>query len=91
MDMQMDLGNKRYISSEVRFYTVDDIMELTGWGKKKVLMLFKDPEFPSAIYGKRMIVEAHALIDFFSVKRGKENSDHWTRGELSNELRKRVG
>ena len=68
MDMQMNMSNKGFISSEVRFYTVDDIMELTGWGKKKVLMLFKDPEFPSANYGKRMLVEAHALIDFFSVK-----------------------
>ena len=91
MNIYMESSSKRYISSEVRFYTVDDIMSLTGWGKKKVLTLFKDPEFPSAIYGKKMIVEAHALIDFFSVKRGKEGNDHWTRGELSNELKKRIG
>lgn len=86
---QMD--SKRYISSEVRFYTVEDVMKMTGWGKKVVLRIFNDPEFPSANFGRAFLVEAHALIEYFSVKRTKTGDYHWKKGELSDELRKRVG
>ena len=48
MDAQMEIINRRYISSDVRFYTVKDVMELTGWSEKIVLSIFRDPEFPAA-------------------------------------------
>ena len=45
-----------HISSEVRFYTVSDVMEMTSWSKKVVLRLFNDPDFPSLDYGKAKLV-----------------------------------
>ena len=93
MDAQMEIINRRYISSDVRFYTVKDVMELTGWSEKIVLSIFRDPEFPAADFGKSRIVEAHALIEYFSIRREKENgvseSDR-KKGELSNELKRRI-
>lgn len=91
MQNLIEQDNKRYISSEVHFYTADDIAEMTGWGKKTVLKMFREPDFPSLNYGKAFIVEAHALIEYFSVKRGRYSDLEWARGELSDELKKRVG
>lgn len=93
MDAQMEITNRRYISSDVRFYTVKDVMELTGWSEKIVLSIFRDPEFPAADFGKSRIVEAHALIEYFSIRREKGNGVSETdrkKGELSNELKRRI-
>ena len=67
MNMQYET-NRLPISSEVRFYTISDVMELTSWSKKVVLGLFNEPEFPASNLGKAKVVEAHALIEFFSRK-----------------------
>jgi len=91
MNIQTEMMGAAFPSNEVRFYTSEDIMKLTGWGEKAVNMMFRDPEFPSVDFGKHKVVEAHALINYFSVRRSKKEGKHWTRGELSNELRKRVG
>ena len=68
---------QRYISSEVRFYTIDELRKLLGWSEMTVQKLFNDPSFPSADYGKSKIVEAHALIDFFSTKHTKARERYW--------------
>lgn len=81
---------QQYVSSEVRFYTVDDVTKLTGWSENIVLKMFNDPEFPSADFGRAKIIEAHALIDYFSKKRKKSNEAYWKKGELRDELRKRL-
>lgn len=86
MDLTMD--NK---SGEARFYTVSQVMKLTGWSEAVVLKLFNDPKFPSADYGRAKIVEHNAFISFFSVKRCKADDDYWKRGDLINELRRRAG
>ncbi len=69
--------NRRYISSEVKFYTIGELVEMSGWSENTVQRLFNDPKFPSADYGRLKIVEAHALIDFFSQKHTKENERYW--------------
>ena len=46
MDIQNEL-KKMAISSEVRFYTVEDISKMSGWGENVVLKMFNDPAFPS--------------------------------------------
>lgn len=79
-----------HISSEVRFYTVSDVMEMTSWSKKVVLRLFNDPDFPAAELGKAKVVEAHALIDYFSVRRSREDPEEGRNGELKNELKRRM-
>ena len=70
---------RQYISSEVRFYTIDELTRMLGWSESTVQKLFNDPRFPSADFGKNKVVEAHALIDFFSKKNSKDKSRHWSR------------
>lgn len=79
-----------YVSSEVRFYTASDLMKLTGWSETIVLKLFNDPDFPSADFGRAKIVEAHALIDYFSRKRTKHKEVYWKKGEISDDVKKRL-
>ncbi len=72
----MDM-NKLYVSSEVRFYTISDLMKMLGWSETTVQRLFNDPKFPASNYGRGKVVEAHALIDFFSRRHDRERKPHW--------------
>lgn len=69
--------DKRYISSEVCFYTVADLCKMLGWSHGTVEKLFRDPKFPSADFGRGKVVEAHALIDYFSKKHERERDRFW--------------
>ncbi len=64
-----------YVSSEVIFYSVDDLIKMTGWSRKTVQRMFRDPEFHSVQMGRKQLIENHALIEYFSVKRVKEFID----------------
>lgn len=77
MNLTSESVKRTYISSEVRFYTMVEIQDLTGWSDKTVKKLFNDPKFPSANFGRTKVVEAHALIDFFSKKHVKEREIYW--------------
>lgn len=66
-----------YVSSEVIMYSINDIKEMTGWSHNTVEKLFNDPRFPSVDYGKRKLVENHALMRFFSVRREKARDRYW--------------
>lgn len=68
---------KTYISSEARFYTVKDLQEMLGWSMNTVLKLFNDPQFPASDFGKTKVVEAHALINFFSKRHERNNERYW--------------
>ena len=78
-----------YISSEARFYTIGNIQEMTGWSKKTVQRLFNDPRFPAADYGRIKVVEAHALIDYFSKRHEKDRERHWQSDSVRSETRRR--
>ena len=41
------------LSSDVTLYSVEDVMEMTGWSQRTVLRLFHNPAFPATNYGKR--------------------------------------
>lgn len=69
--------SKLYISSEVRFYTISDLIKLLGWSETTVQKMFNDPKFPSSDFGRTKVVEAHALIDYFSKRHTKHNDRHW--------------
>ena len=77
MKIGEDTGTQIYLSSEVKFYTVDELKELLGWSRDTVLKLFKDPKFPSSDFGREKVVEAHALIEYFSKKHTKELDRYW--------------
>ena len=62
---------------EVKFYKVHDLQKMLGWSEATVLKLFNDPNFPSADFGKGKVVEAHALIDYFSTKHVKSRERYW--------------
>ena len=66
-----------YVSSDIQFYTVDDLIEMLGWGEATVQKLFNAPDFPSVDYGKTKVVEKHALIEYFSKKRLKNSEPYW--------------
>ena len=65
------------IPVEIRFFTISDLQEMLGWSETTVQKLFKDPNFPSADFGKSKVVEAHALIDYFSTKHVKKRERYW--------------
>lgn len=65
------------LSCEVKFYTIADLIKMTGWSETTVQKLFNDPKFPSSDFGKTKIIEAHALIDYFARKHTKEYDGYW--------------
>ena len=69
------------ISSEVRLYSINDVVEMSGWSKRVVQKLFNDPDFSSLDYGKAKLVEAHALIAFLSVKHERDREPYWIKME----------
>ena len=79
------MPNRQYVSSEVRFYTIDDLVKMLGWSKHTVQKLFNDPKFPAADFGRTKMVEAHALIDFFSKRNMKDESRHLNKKGMLNE------
>ena len=68
---------RHYISSDVKFYTISDLTKLLKWSENTVQRLFNDPKFPSANFGRTKVVEAHALIEYFSRKHTKETERYW--------------
>ena len=66
-----------YVSSEVKFYTISDLMKLLGWSEATVQKLFNDPKFPAANFCRNKVVEAHALIDYFSRRHDKHKEVYW--------------
>ena len=41
---------KNYVSSDVKFYTIEDMQRLTGWSENTIQKLFNDPSFPASNY-----------------------------------------
>ena len=74
---EMSTLDRIYVSSEVIMYSIADIQEMTGWSETTVQKLFNDPRFPAADYGKRKLVENHALMQFFSIRREKARDTFW--------------
>ena len=64
-------------SKAIVFLNTKDLQKMTGFSKKTVEKLFRDPEFPSCNYGKQQVAEVHAVIKYFSVSRHKEDSYFW--------------
>lgn len=81
---------REYISSDVKFYTVAEVMKLTGWSEAIVLRMFNDPLFPAADYGRSKIVEAHALIEFFSKRHEKARARNWGNEDMKKDLMRRI-
>jgi hypothetical protein len=83
-NMMSNSMSRQYISSEVRFYTITELAEMLGWGEMTVQKMFNDPSFPAVDFGKQKVVEAHALINYFSTRRSKETDRHWRKKGKAN-------
>ena len=70
-----EAGTRR--ETEVRFYSIYDLIDLLGWSEPTVQKLFNDPKFPAVDYGKQKVVEKHALIRYFSERREKKYDSYW--------------
>ncbi|MBE6018349.1 MAG: hypothetical protein E7233_12230 [Lachnospiraceae bacterium] len=78
-----------YTSSRVLFYTMDDIMRMSGWDEWTVRKMFYDRRFPSQYFGREPVVEAHALIRFF-MKLEEQRRDKQEMEELYSVWRERA-
>lgn len=76
-ELKDNFFTQAYVSSEARFFTINDIQEMTGWSENTVKKLFNDPKFPSADYGRTPVIEVHALIDYFSKRHEKKLDSYW--------------
>ena len=57
----------RPIICDIEFFNVEQLVEMTGWSRKTILNMFNnDPDFKGRNNGKNWIIEAHALIEYFS-------------------------
>lgn len=65
------------LTPDVIMYDVQDVMKMTGYSKKTVLKLFNDPELPKLNIGKKLLVEAHALIDYCARSHDKYEDEYW--------------
>ena len=77
MNSNIEKVSRQYISSEVRFYTIADLVKMLGWSEMTVQKLFNDPKFPSSDFGRSKVIEAHALIDYFSKRHEKRRDRYW--------------
>lgn len=59
------------------FYTIDDVIKITGWSKKTVQDLFNHPAFPCTNFGKQKLVLIPAFVSFFMERRDKNEQSHW--------------
>lgn len=55
--------------SEPKFYSIKDVVSLTGWSEKTVQELFNAKGFPSTNLGKEKKVERNALKEYFKIPR----------------------
>ena len=55
----------------LRFITIREFSEITGWSIPTVQNLYNRPDFPSTNYGKEKKAEIHAIVEYFKVPRRK--------------------
>lgn len=58
-------------SQLIRFVTMTEFCNLSGWCMSTVKALYNRPDFPSSDYGKEKVAEVHAILKYFSVPRRK--------------------
>ena len=72
---QIDALNQK--ETIIEFLTVDEVSRILDISKKTANKLFNDPEFPATDFGRTKLVEAHALINYFSKRRCKNTNRYW--------------
>ena len=69
-EKEMSNNKRNRILDEFILLDIDDVCELTKWGKETVRKLFAyDKEFPAVRIGKKYLVELEAFRNYFSERR----------------------
>lgn len=55
----------------LRFISIEEFSNMTGWSIPTVQRLYNRPDFPSTNYGKEKKAEIHAIIEYFKTPRRK--------------------
>lgn len=55
----------------LKFISIKEFAEITGWSLPTVQNLYNRPDFPSTDYGKEKKAEIHAIVEYFKVPRRK--------------------
>ena len=55
----------------LRFITIKEFADITGWSVPTVQKLYNSPNFPSTDYGREKKAEIHAIVEYFKVPRRK--------------------
>lgn len=71
-DMITSVTELSTVIDTVKFLTIKDVADLTGWNVMTVRNLFNIEDFPCCDYGREKVVEIHALVTYFSVPRRRE-------------------
>ena len=61
----LDAGSM-YCSPEVVFFNKEQLQERSGWTEEEVRLLFFDKRVPTCNFGRKEVIEVHALIEFFA-------------------------
>ena len=56
----------------LKFISIKEFAEITGWSLPTVQNLYNRPDFPSTDYGKEKKAEIHAIVEYFKVPRRKQ-------------------
>ncbi len=71
------------IENSKLFLTIEDVMDLTGFGKTKTQDLFNWKDFPACDIGKQKIVLFPAFVDFFMERRSREEMEKSIHGKAA--------
>lgn len=69
--------NCNNINDNCLFLNMQDVINITGWSKKTVELLFNHPDFPCTDIGKKKLVLKTAFMKFFSTRRCKDDEVYW--------------
>lgn len=66
------LNEANQITKTLKFISIKEFCNLTGWSLKTVQTLYNRKDFPSTNLGKEKKAEIHAIINYFSVPRRRQ-------------------
>lgn len=66
------LNEANQITKTLKFISIKEFCNLTGWSLKTVQNLYNRKDFPSTDFGKEKKAEIHAIIEYFKIPRRRD-------------------
>lgn len=67
------LNEANQITKTLKFISIKEFCNLTGWSLKTVQNLYNRKDFPSTDFGKEKKAEVHAIIEYFKIPRRRRD------------------